>query len=331
MKHLIKYYKILFALVFAIIFFSCTTVKTLYLQDVEVTGPINQSPVHITDSTKTPSVTLSMRFSYNPEKEIKATTDGTPMVNAQGFYQVDTTFNSGGTITYTKTPGVNRYPYPGQNLTWDFATVTAGVDFDFKLTRNFALFAGVNYAGGNNKSLWGGTGGLGFFGINNGIAFRLDLGLQIQSMAYDAFTIAEISETSFLGSTDEYVLFYHDIDESTHFDPFVNFTFNTAKKDWVVNIFFNTGYSIQTLLDFEPKTIDVVWFPFPPFFYNETIISDFRGETTAGYFHFTPGVYFNLSEQSRIVLGARFFFETQLVEASKNLFIIPMMQVDFNL
>jgi hypothetical protein len=311
--------------------FGCATVKTLYLQDVEVTGPINQSPVHITDSTKTPSFTLSMRFSYNPEKEIKAKTDGTPMVNSQGFYQVDTTYNSNGTITYTKTPGVNRYPYPGQNLTWNFATVTFGLDFDIKLVKNFALFGSYNYAGGNNKSLWGGLFGIGVFGVNNGIAFRLDAGLQFQSIAYDAFTIAEVKEESLWGSTEEYVLFYHDLNKSMHFDPFTNVTFNTAKKDWIVNIFFNAGYSVQTLLDFEPKTIDYVWFPIPPFGWPETITHDFRGETTAGYFHFTPGVYFNLSEQSRIVLGVRFFYESQLEDATKNLFIMPMMQVDFTL
>jgi hypothetical protein len=311
--------------------FGCTTVKTLYLQDVEITGPINQSPVHITDSTNTPSFTLSMRFTYNPEKQLKAKSDGTPMVNSQGFYQVDTTFNNDGTITYTKTPGVNSYPYPGQNLTWNFATVTAGLDFDFKLSRNFALFAGVNYAGGNNKSLWGGTGGIGVFGVSNGIAIRLDAGLYIQSIAYDAYTIAEVTETDFFGSTEEYVLFYHDIDESTYFDPFVNFTFNTAKKNWVLNVFVNAGYSVQTLLDFEPKTIDYYWYPLPPFTWGETVTSDFRGETTAGYIHFTPGVYFNLSEQSRIVIGARFFYETQLEESSKNLFILPMMQVDLSL
>lgn len=309
---------------------GCTTVQTLYLQDVEVTGPINQSPIHITDSSGT-SVTISARFSYNPEKEIKAKTEGTPKVNEDGFYQVDTIYNNG-TITYKKNSRANLYPYPGQNLTWNFATVTAGLDFDFKLSRNFALFAGVNYASGNNKSLWGGTGGLGVFGVKNGIAFRFDAGLHIQSIAYDAYTIAEVKETSFWGSTEEYVIFYHDIDESTYFDPFVNFTFNTAKRDWVLNIFLNAGYSVQTLLDFEPKTIDYDWFPlFPPFVYNTTTTNDFRGETTAGFLHFTPGVYFNLSEQSRILIGARVFYETQLEEATKNLFILPMMQMDFSL
>jgi len=51
MKNSIKYFAVLF---FSIIFLSgCTTIETLYLQDVEVTGPINQSPIHITDSSGT--------------------------------------------------------------------------------------------------------------------------------------------------------------------------------------------------------------------------------------------------------------------------------------
>lgn len=330
MKHSIKYFKIIFFCIFVLTLFGCTTVQTLYLKDVEVTGPINQSPIHITDSTETPSVTMSMRFSYNPEKEIQAKSEGTPIVNSEGFYQVDTIYNSNGTITYKKS-NENKFQYQGQNLTWNFATLTAGFDFDFKLSKNFALFAGVNYAGGNNKSLWGGNAGVGVFGVNNGFAFRLDAGLHFQSIAYDAYTIAEVEETDFGGSTYEYVMFYHDIDKATYFDPFVNFTFNTAKRDWVLNIFINGGYSVQSLLDFEPKTIDYDWFFFPPFVFNETITSDYRGETTAGFVHFTPGVYFNFAEQGRILIGARFFYETQLEEATQNLFILPMMQVDFSL
>jgi len=109
----------------------------------------------------------------------------------------------------------------------------------------------------------------------------------------------------------------------------VNFTFNTAKRDWVLNIFINGGYSVQSLLDFEPRSIDYDWFFLFPA--NTTYTTDFRGETTAGFLHFTPGVYFNFAEQGRVLIGARFYYETQLNEATQNLFILPMMQVDFSL
>ncbi|MDT3695999.1 MAG: hypothetical protein ROY99_06360 [Ignavibacterium sp.] len=329
MKNIIKNF--IFLLFFTVFLIGCSTVERLYLQDVEVTGPINQSPIHISDSTDTPSVSFSMRFAYNPQKEVKAKTEGTPMVNSQGFYQVDTIYHNDGTISYEKTPGVNNYPYKGQNLTWSFANVTAGLDIDFKVSRNFALFAGVSYASGNDKSLWGGSGGIGLFGVKNGMAYRLDVGLHIQSISYDASTIAEVKTTALWGPSYDYVMFYHDIDQETYFDPFINFTFNTAKHNWLLNIFINGGYSVQSLLDFQPQTVDYDWFFLPPFVFNETITNDYRGETSAGFVHFTPGIYFNFNEYSRLLIGVRVFLETRLNKSTENLFILPMMQVDFTL
>lgn len=309
---------------------GCTTIKTLYLQNVEVKAPINQSPVHITDSTETPSVSVSMRFSYNPKKEIKARTEGTPKVNQMGVYQVDTIYHSDDAISYQKNSN-NRYAYKGQNLTWNFASVNAAIDFDLKLSKNFALFGGLNYASGNKKTLWGGTGGIGLFGFKNGFGYRLDAGFHIQNISFDAHTIAEVSSTSFWGDSYEYVMFYHDIDEKVYFDPFINLTLNSAKKNWILNFFLNAGYSVQSLLDFEPQSIDYDWFFFPPFIFNENITNDYRGETTGSFIHFTPGVYFNINEYSRILLGVRIFYELELNDPSSNLLIIPMAQIDFNL
>jgi hypothetical protein len=109
-------------------------------------------------------------------------------------------------------------------------------------------------------------------------------------------------------------------------------TFNTAHKDWIVNMFINVGYSIQTLLDFEPRDIDEEWFPFPFFVpVSTTTTIDFRGETTAGFFNVTPGIYFYLGEKNRVLLGARFYFETQLPSVSPKTIILPMVQFDFRL
>jgi len=54
-----------------------------------------------------------------------------------------------------------------------------------------------------------------------------------------------------------------------------------------------------------------------------------RGESFASFVHFTPGIYFDVTEQSRVLFGSRFYFETQIENADKNLFIIPFLQVDF--
>ena len=125
-------------------------------------------------------------------------------------------------------------------------------------------------------------------------------------------------------------MFYHDIGISTHWDPFINLTFNTASKNWPINFFINAGYSNQKLIDFEPKDYDNKYYYWlPAYDYNREVIEDLRGESTAGFINITPGLYFRLSESSRIAAGVRFFFETQLENAATTTFILPMLQADF--
>jgi hypothetical protein len=55
---------------FIFIIVSCTpsaTITKIYLQKVEVYGPISQTPVHITDSTQT-GITIFPRISFNTKK-----------------------------------------------------------------------------------------------------------------------------------------------------------------------------------------------------------------------------------------------------------------------
>jgi hypothetical protein len=314
-----------------LLFISCTTTKqTLYLQEIDIYGPINQAPIHLTDSIETPSVIISPRFSVNTQKEFTAKTGGHSMVNINGIFQVDTSFFGDGTVKYTEAPGKNVHHFEDQNLNWNVSTITAGIDFDFVLTRNFALFGGVSYSSQQSGGVWGGNAGLGLFGNGKSVSFRFDAGVHIQTMKYDASTIADIQTESIFGGSDEYVVFYHDIDKSTNFDPFINFTINSANKEWLINFFFNAGYSIQSLYDFGPQTPDTRYYNFLLVFPTGTVITqDFRGENTAGFFNFTPGIYFNLNENSRVLLGVRFYFETQLENPSTSTFILPMLQADF--
>ena len=308
---------------------SSTTVTTIHLQEATATGPINQAPIHLTESRETPSFTLSPKFSYNGINENQAFLEGHTPVNADGIFQVDTFYHTNGSVTYYQAPGANIYQYNGQNLSWDIASITAGVDFDARLSKAFALFTGISYSSTNNKNLWGSASGLSLILESENLAFRFDFGIQFQSIAYDAYTV-EIVQTTTSSGTYEYVIFYHDLGKSTHWDPFLNVTFNTASKNAFINFFINAGYSIQTLVDFEPKDYDnSYYYWFPAYDYHREVVEDLRGESTAGYMNFTPGIYFSLGESSRIVAGVRFFFETQLEDATTTTFILPMLQADF--
>ena len=302
MKRFLNYKKLSFVLSFPFLFIGCATVdETLYLREAEVSGPLTPAPIHITDTTDIPSITISPTFSYNTKN----------------------TF-TGNITEFTSLYGLDTFFIPSDNsLVWNVATVNAGVNFDLKLFRGFALTLGVNYSGQQNFDAWGGNFGIGFFSYSTGTAFRMDAGMQIHSMHYDAFTVSKVVVTDIWGDSDTYISFYHDVGESTHFDPYVTLTFNTAFKTWPINIFINGGYVVQTLFSFTPENSYYIY-PFST--YHK---SDNRGSRTAGFIALTPGIYFNVTDVTRVAAGCSFYFETQINDANPNLFILPMMQVDF--
>ena len=300
MQILMNNIKILFSISFSFIFIGCATVEeTLYLRSAEVAGPLTPAPIHITDTTDIPSITISPTFSYNTKKTFTGN-----ITEFTTLYALDTIY------------------IPSDNsLIWSVATVNAGVNFDIKILRGFALTLGMNYSGQPNFDAWGGNLGIGFFSVSKGAAFRMDAGIQIHSMQYDAFTVSKVVVEYLWGSSDTYISFYRDRGESTHIDPYVTLTFNTAFKNWPVNMFINGGYVVQTLFSFTPETH---YYNYPA--YQKT---DKRGSKTAGFIALTPGIYFNVTEVTRVAAGCSFYFETQINDANPNLFILPMMQVDF--
>jgi len=301
-----------------------TTVRTIYLQEAEITGPINQPPIHITDSSNTSSITITPRFSYNSQTDVRGQMGGHSLVNEEGIFQVDTFYNNG-SFTLNETPGANIHHYNGKNFTWNVASVYAALDLDFRLSRNFGLFFGVNYSVQNKIKTWGGAAGIGLFSVSSKTAFRLDIGLNIQEIAYDVYTVLVVKITPSSGE-DDYVIVDNRIGKSTHFDPFISLTYNTTYRDWFVNFFLNAGYSGQTLVDFKSESSSD-----KDRSGNRYITNDLRGGSTAGFFNFTPGIYFFIGESGRILLGERFFFQTVDKSTEPSNFILPMVQFDFSL
>ncbi len=309
--------------------FSCTpstTVTKIYLLEVEVYGPINSSPVHITDTTET-GVTISPRISFNTKNTLNGKIDQHTLVNSQGVFQIDTIFNNDGTFYFQETPGVNRYQFEGKNLTWYISDITTSLDFDFKISKSFAFFAGGNYSVVEQKSVWGGLFGIGLMGAGKDAAFRFDVGLSIQEIPYNAYTIVSVTNTSTSG-TYSYVSDYYDISSKTQYNPFAVLTINSFNKDWLFNIFLNAGYRSQSLVNFTPE--DQVYHN--PLYYGDVYITeDNRGEATAGIIDITPGLYFNFGNTGRILLGAKFNWIVQIEELDYPFHVIPMLQFDFSL
>lgn len=301
---------------------------TIHLQDATVTGPVNQSPVHVSEKTEAPLITVSPRFSYIPPKQVNAHVSGHTPVNSQGKFEVDTISNSETFKLYYPVTEANIYNYNGRNLTWNLASVSAGLDFDTRFTKNFGSFAGINYTSSGNQNIFGGNAGIAFLLITDNLGMRLDAGILIQSIAYDAHTV-EIVQTA----STEYIVFYHDIDKSTHFNPFFGLTINSVSANAFVNFFVNLGYSWQTLVGFTPENRDETMYSKEGWFIQEhqykEVVRDLRGTATAGYINITPGLFFRISNSSRILTAIRCLFDNGLDDATTSIFLIPMMQIDF--
>ena len=303
-----------------------TTTTKIYLQDIEVSGPISQLPVHITDSTVS-GITISPRVSFNTKKTFRGKIDSHTLVNSEGLFQIDTVKNIDDTYYFIETPGANNYPFTGKNLTWNIAEFNAALDFDFKVSRSVGFFMGTNYSVIDQKSLWGGIFGLGLMGSGKNACFRVDLGFTIQQIPYEAYTIVSVTQTSSTG-TSSYVYDYTDIGTETHFNPFLNLTLNSANPEWLFNIFIQAGYSTQTLADFTPET-QVYHDPF--YYENVNITEDLRGEAMVGLINITPGIFFNFGESGRVLVGTRLNWTTQTEEVDNSFYLLPMLQFDFKL
>ena len=289
---------------------GCTTidiVETIRLHQAEVNGPVMPAPVHLTDRTDTPSFTISPRFSYNMNNQLTG-----EISNIYGSYPEDSVF----------TPAEH-------SLIWNISEVNAGVDMDLPLSKNISFTFGLNYSSGANYSSWGGNIGLGLFGYKEGTAIRFDGGVQIHSMYYDVFSMVSVTTTTTYPwgdpEVERYIGYYHDVNSSTHFDPYFNFTFNTALKDWPINFFINAGYVVQTLFSFEPRN------SYTNYGYVTHTTNDLRGETTAGFINFTPGIFVYMSESIRVLFGTRFYFVQNINRVDPKRFILPMIQMDFTM
>jgi hypothetical protein len=124
---------------------GCATItEEVYLQEVDVAGPINHPPIHITSGKEKSSITVSPKIFINTSSDISGQVNHTN-VNGQGIYQVDTIQNGDGTWRYRESPA-NRSKYSGKNLNWKLPNSYAGLDLDISLSKSISLAGSVNYS-----------------------------------------------------------------------------------------------------------------------------------------------------------------------------------------
>lgn len=302
---------------------GCTIIKqSVFLQDVNVDGPINQPPLHITSGQKKHSITFSPKIYVNTNKNYTGLTEGHTNVNSSGIFQIDTVVNSAGNKIYRESV-YNSYSYDGENLNWKIPDLSVGFQVDIALSDHFAVNGGINYAEINRKKMVNGSVGIGFFTEKKGSAVRFDFGLLFQNTYYKTSSVVITYLDPVFGSKSSEVAFYLDRNKSTSTDLYGSFTYNTVSKKSPVNFYLSLSYFGQTLMDYQPKTVNTALYPF-----SVSANESSSGKVYASFLSLTPGIYRDISNWGRLSVGVGLLKELSIDNSSRSLFITPLVQLD---
>jgi hypothetical protein len=289
-------------LVTSIVMVGCGTVQdTIYLQNVQVQGSASQPPIHVTTQSK--GVYLTPHVSINSRTSLSGS------LSPQYSGQVPAAL-----------PAFQR-----KGLDWSLPSAQVGLDLDCGLSDNAALILGGSQSVVNHRSLWDGYAGIGFFDRDENSAIRADIGVRLQEVSYDAATVVERTTTPLWGKPYTETCFFLDSDKETHLNFFATGTFNTIHDDWLVNPFFQAGFSTQRLTDFSPRNSRVETS------FGTYIRTDQRAESSAFWLFAAPGVYVNVGQSSRLVLGVRISDQVGIENANPSVLFSPVLQFDWRL
>jgi len=322
MKRLID---LLLFITFIYLLQGCTSIRqTIYLQNMEINGPLKTPPLNITKNKLDENATISLGVSTSNSKELNGKVGSHTKVNSAGYFQVDTLMVNDQPVY--KDAGNNNYDFTGNNLQWKQPDFTVFLNADLNLSRLFSISLGLNYSVQDQKSLFGGNLGFGQYNEFETGAIRIDFGVNWQQVNYivSSVVVTEIKNNNGNSST---VTFFKDIDSKTNINPYITLTYNSNFDGSPINFFISGGYFSQSIINYSPSNPSTNYYPFG---ITHTIV-DARGEATAGFIILTPGIYYSFSENSRINIGVRFLKETQVKSLDKTLFILPFLQYDISL
>ncbi len=261
----------------ALLLEGCIVSQSVRLQSLDVTGPHNHPPVHLQTDSSWATVTISPRFD----------------------------FTSGPAIT-GKVPD-NQGLDTGGTVRWRFPDVAAGLDADIPVTRVMSISLGGNFADG----LWGAHGGLGLRFWGKGIAGRVEVGMQWQSVSSRAVYVLT-NEYTFSQGSDS--LLQNRRLRQTSMNWYGAFTLNSHFEGFPLNVFAQVGFVRQSLL-------------------SVTLLKPVGEDAEYGSSSviLAPGLSFDLSPSARLVGGARLYFENRIQGAHTDPKVFPFIQVDFGL
>jgi hypothetical protein len=276
---------------------GCTVRETVYLKSLEAESPVSMPPVPITDSTQGGEFRASVRLSRLFVEEVHGSvpTGGPPM------------------------PGA---PAEKNNLAWQLQKTYGALDLNYTVSKHVALTGGMSYGNVQERGYWGGNFGVGLFSETNRQAWRLDVGVNIQSTSFVAPSVVVTDVTAWTGGTSTDVHYFTDYGDKTQWNPYATLTLNSSYQDWLLNFFLQGAVWGQTLASFYPEN-EVLGVP-PVTVYER---NDTRATYTATMFSATGGLYVRLGQDYRILAGVRWVAGDISGQNPSSLWV-PLLQFD---
>ena len=325
MKRTVVFSPVSCVLVSAFIAGGCTVTQTAFVQDIEVTGTIHMPPVRVAAHPRAGQFQITGGFAQASNVDYQAEVPGHTKVDSRGIYQVDTIATGPNAYVLHETPGVNRYPFRGQNFRWDPTPMTMWMDFQLMASNVVALTGGFAMGSSKGKSFWDWRVGLGFVGNGEDVGVRLDAGIQTGELQYTASTVVTTRVEGPFTPAQESVVIFRDEGRNTFVDFYGSLSFNTKFRFMPVQFLLNAAITQHTLYDYSPHTLDPL---LAAMFLTIVDANVAATHNTSTFWILSPGVYFELNEQMRIVLGARYAQSADLDNPSHPGFWIPFGQVE---
>jgi hypothetical protein len=284
-----KIYNICFILiVVAMLLFSCVDTK-VFVQKVEVEGPMIQPMVKITNNKNIDEVETSFRLLVNSKDKLDINANGHTFVNYTGEYIVE---EVPGEDYYRENIGDNLIQFKGNNTTWKLPQFQFGLNLDVPVSNYISFTTGIDYSNINSSSYWNGNVGIGYFKEFKNSAWRFD---GIFNMTYLNTNLDYVVTKKYPSADYKRVYFYNKEVREMYTDFKFMITFNTKNINFPADLFFNVSLGTQR-------------------FFNETVINnDLDGDIDLGNnsVNFGFGFYNNISSGTRVIVGTTINNQTQ--------------------
>ena len=282
-----KYLMCFILILFTVYLFSCVETK-VFVQQVEIEGPMIQPMTKVTDNKKPEAVETSFRVLINSKKNIDINTNGHTYVNLNGEYEIE---EVPGEIYYLEYIGDNIYQFKGNNTKWNLPEIQLGLNLDIPASKSFVFSGGIDYSNINSISYWNGNLGMAYINEFKNSALRID---GILNLTYLNTNVQFVETHEHSGDDFKYVYFYNKEVSDNYTDFKFMITFNTRNSKFPVEFFANVVLGTQRFFKSNINSIDA-----------DEIILDNKPV------NFSFGIFKNITPETKIIIGTTINNQTQ--------------------